>query len=265
MLSSALRSARRYLLPERVDQQLRQWRFTWRNARFRPYTVDFERYGETWRFFVGDRIGEDWYRSGWDWTEIDYLREQVVLEGDVILECGAHHGELTSFFGKWVGDKGRVVAFDPVPLNCSIIAENVKLNDLKNVQVENKAVGSTHGSTVMTGESNARVAGEGGVGRRVDVVRVDDYYDLRPTLLKIDVEGFEAEVLRGAEHVLATRPRLAIELHPNVLPRFGSSVEEVLALLAPHQYELSVRIKGEPEPRPYDGQPITEEAHLFAR
>lgn len=264
MVSRILRNLRRRLIPERLDQRLRRWRFSMQNAGHTPYAADFTAFGKPHKFWVGDRVGEAWFRAGWDWVEVGYIHDNVIRPGDVVLECGAHHGEMTLLFGDWVGPEGKVVAFDPVELNCSIIAENARINGLSNVRVEHAAVGAAPGSTVITDESNARVAGANGVGRTVAVTTVDTYAHLNPTVLKIDVEGFEGEVLRGAEAVLRTRPRIAMELHPNVLPRFGSSAKEVLDTLSGYGYTIQYRLKGDPEVRPYDGVPIKDEAHLFA-
>jgi hypothetical protein len=128
MLPRLLRAALRRVLPERLDQRLRAWRFALQNAGFTPYAADFTAFGKPHRFWVGDRIGEAWFRAGWDWVEIGYLRDHVIRPGDVVLECGAHHGELTLLFGDWVGPEGAVVAFDPVEMNTTIIAENARIN-----------------------------------------------------------------------------------------------------------------------------------------
>ena len=65
----------------------------------------------------------------------------------------------------------------------------------------------------------------------------------RVDLLKIDVEGFEAEVLRGAGRLLERGPRVALELHLDDVKRFGESARSVLELLPAERYrgEMMVR------------------------
>ncbi|CAN5606996.1 hypothetical protein BH23BAC4_BH23BAC4_17900 [soil metagenome] len=264
MIFRTIRSLRRKLVPPSIDQRIRAFHFWLQKRRFRPRVETFSRYGDTWRFYIGDPVGDAWFRGGWDWPEIDFLRNHVVTEGDVVLECGGHHGEMSSFFARWVGPSGKVIVFDPSPQNCRIIEENFRQNGAHNGHVHEAAVGARDGSLDMTLESNARIAEHAAATRRVQVTHLDAWIEHSPTFLKIDVEGFETEVLKGARAVLETRPKLAIELHPNVLPRFGSSTAEVVNLLSPYNYNLYFRLKGETQVLPYTGSPILAEGHLFA-
>jgi len=65
-----------------------------------------------------------------------------------------------------------------------------------------------------------------------------------PDLVKIDVDGFECSVLRGASQVMRRHPKVAIEVHPCWLPRYGSSASEVVALLSLDSYRLWVLSHG---------------------
>lgn len=63
----------------------------------------------------------------------------------------------------------------------------------------------------------------------------------RPSLIKIDIEGLEAEATKGADHLLSSvRPTLIIEIHPLQLKLSGSSEEEVFELLKKHRYGFEV-------------------------
>lgn len=249
------------LVPQSARALVKKLLFRFRNRGFTPYVTTFEYEGKAYQFYVGDRIGETWFKGGWDFGEVDYLRDHLVRPGDVVFECGAHHGENTILISDWVGPTGTVVAFEPVPRNVFTVRKQVELNELKNVRVVNAAVGSAPGSIRMTDESNAQVSR--GPGVDVDVVRLDDYIDLKPTLLKIDVEGFEAELLRGAQAVLALRPRISLEVHTPSLPRYGTSVEEVLSLVGERHYHWTAQFPGEPETWPWEGDTHGRVVHLF--
>ncbi len=251
-------------LPQRLRQFLKRIRFCFLNMGFVPYIHEVERFGLRFKYYVGDRIGESWCKGGWDWAEIQFLKDHMVQPGDVVLDCGAHHGELTMFFSRWVGESGKVISFDPVPLNAQIIRKNIELNGFTNVRVENKAVGSSTGIMRMTNESNAQVAGRRGSGIDVETVVLDSYVSLRPTFLKIDVEGFESELLKGARQMLSTRPKLAIEIHALSLPRYNTSVKEVFDLFFAEHYDLWVQYPPEQVVRPYNGSSIERTCHLFA-
>lgn len=251
------------LLPRPARALLRSGLFHVRNRGFSPYVLSLERDGQPFRFYVGDRIGETWHRLGWDWTELDHLRDHVVRPGDVVFECGAHHGEATILLSRWVGASGRVVAFEPVPRNVEILRRQVEINGLRNVTVVHAAVGKEPGRLRITDESNAEVAGRSGPGIEVEVVRLDDWLDRGPTVLKIDVEGFEAELLKGAQQILERRPRVSLELHAPALGRYGTSVEEVLRLAWADRYEWKMQLPGERTVQPFDGGVIDRSVHLF--
>ncbi len=262
-----MRSVKKLLndyLPQSARAHLKRGLFHVRNRGFQPYVAHFERYGRRFQFYVGDRIGEAWFQGGWDQGEISYVCEHMVEQGDVILECGAHHGELTILLSHSVGPQGKVLAFEPVPRNMEILQRQIELNDLSNVELVHAAVGREPGWVRITDESNAQVLAAG-PGVEVPVVSLDDYVHLQPTLLKIDVEGFEAELLKGAQEVLALKPKVALEIHTPSLGRYGTSVEEVLELVRWESYDWWKQYQGEQEVSPWRGEPIEQAVHFFGR
>ncbi|MEP0546130.1 MAG: FkbM family methyltransferase [Rhodothermales bacterium] len=226
--------------------------------------TEFERFGHRFKFFLGDRVGEMWFEWGGDTGEIAFLWEHMVEPGDVIFECGAHHGELTVLFAHRVGQEGKVVAFEPVPRNVEILERQVELNGFENVQIVPAAVGQEPGQVRITDESNAQVSPKG-PGIDVPVVRLDDYLHLKPTLLKIDVEGFEATLLKGAQQVLATKPKISLEIHTSSLSRYGTSAEEILELVGWESYEWWRQFPGEDEVLPWDREPVDRTIHIFGK
>jgi len=93
---------------------------------------------------------------------------------------------------------------------------------------------------------------------------LDELMSARPTLLKLDVEGFEDEVLAGALQILGLRPRIAMELHVEALRKFGRSVDAVLAPLMERGYELWIEWDDSDEPRRLQaGEEITHRVHIF--
>lgn len=237
-----------------------------RNRGFRPYVKRKTVEGVTFDFWVGDADGRDWYDRSCtdpDWPEMRFIRDHLVEPGDVLFECGAHHGCTTMILSRWVGESGKIVAFEPVPANCAIIEKTLELNAVTNVTLEAKAVGSSAGTVRIDGVSNSSVLrSRGGIETRQ--VRLDDYASLEPTFLKLDVEGYEVKVLKGARKILRGRPKLAIEVHAEQLPRFGSSVDELLGLIDTDAYRCWVQWNDADPPREFDARtPITTRVHLF--
>lgn len=149
-------------------------------------------------------------------------------QGKVIYDVGANVGVFSLFFARESGDKGEVIAFEPVASNYRVLCENLRLNGIANVRAIPLALGARAETRPVY-----RTAGESGTAsvmfssaldsryRQGEEVRVEPLdqavreHDLpAPHFIKIDVEGAEAEVLAGAERLLAaTRPDLWIELH----------------------------------------------------
>jgi FkbM family methyltransferase len=220
--------------------------------------------GLGFNFLIGDPVARSWYEGIWFSHEIRFIRDQIIKPGDVVFDCGAHHGCTTILFSKWVGSEGRVVAFEPFPSNAAILARNIELNQLTNVALEQKVLGAQRGRASISAESDAHVISQARVGIELPMVPLDDYVDQRPTFLKIDVEGFEVDVVRGAQEVLRLLPKLAIEIHGDALSRYGTSADELKSLLHLEWYNVWIQWNFENEPQPYRNERINGQVHLFA-
>ena len=131
---------------------------------------------------------------------------QLIAEirtGDTVWDIGANVGYYTTKFSESVGSSGRVVAFEPSPAAISRLRDSV--TDLNNVTIENLALSekeghatfyvSSSGSSVTDGLRRASEADEAHV---VEVARGDRFLkDSKPNVIKVDVEGFEREVISG--------------------------------------------------------------------
>ncbi len=269
MIKTLAKAALR-VLPASAEKRLRDLIYPYRGGSkfFRPYVVENKQMeGEVFDLLISDRIGRDWYDrpciNNPIWLEMRFARDRIISKGDVIFECGAHHGCSTILLSKWVGPAGRIVTFEPEPSNFSTLQRNVELNHLANVSARRAAVGAEDG------ELRFDVAGSSiatnGKGVAVPVVRLDDFADLNPTILKVDVEGFELDVLRGAKRILERRPKLHLEIHTDLLDRYGASVDAILELIHIEDYNAWIQWKDDQEPQPYNPEePITSRVHLFA-
>ena len=152
-----------------------------------------------------------------------FIMDHLIGQGDVVLECGGHHGCTAIVLSNWVGGDGKVVTFEPLPANYGIIDKNIQQNGLQNVILERKVVGAERGKITIKNASNSSVT-LSGEGVEVELTCLDEFEHLNPAFIKIDVEGFEMQVLQGAKKILSTRPKLAIEIHSERLSRYGASV-----------------------------------------
>jgi FkbM family methyltransferase len=217
---------------------------------FVPHTTRIEMVGECFDFHVGDNAGQKWYvePANRDWPEMRFIRDRLLRPSDLVVDCGCHHGVTTLLFSRWLNRRGRVIAFDANPANALIAQKNIMLNRCENAEIHFSAVGNANGFTAIIPQSNARVERTKRAGTiRVPMTRLDDFLGSQgPDLIKMDVEGHEIEVLRGASALLACRrTRLAIEVHASLLRRSGDSAEAIFEILRPDDYQFWIGIGNE--------------------
>ncbi|MCY4568994.1 MAG: FkbM family methyltransferase, partial [Candidatus Poribacteria bacterium] len=122
-----------------------------------------------------------------------------------------------------VKDAGVVVAFEPALRTCGYLRENVSLNRFENVTVVNKGLGDSieqrhlyyAEAGLAEGTASLKYANERAASERVTLDTIDNLISELPVpdFIKIDVEGYQLEVLRGGEHCLKTHaPLLMAEL-----------------------------------------------------
>lgn len=152
--------------------------------------------------------------------------------GDLFVDVGANVGTYTVLASGAAG--ARAVAFEPIPLTFSRLKRNLAVNELNAlVDARREGVGAAAGrllfSTDRDTNNHAITPGEPGSesALEVPVTTLDDALTgLAPTLLKIDVEGMEVDVLRGATAVLASPSLRAISME--LTPFRGYDLGEVV-------------------------------------
>ncbi len=171
--------------------------------------------------------------------------------GDVIVEVGAHVGVFTMIMARWVGATGHVHAFEPNPICREALVDHLCLNDLRDrVTVSPSALSDKEGTasfyavgTSGTSSLSDLCIREDAEHVTVPVTTIDHYClsnDIRPHLIKIDVEGFEFSVLKGARETLTkSRPTILVEFHPMNWSRLGIDPGRAYAQLADLDYTLS--------------------------
>ena len=155
-----------------------------------------------------------------------HVIQGALRTGDVFIDVGANIGLMTLAAAQSVGLGGEVHAFEPMPDVCDILRINVSLNGSDNVHVHQLALGSTterralyERAWVNRGGAASLVRPErsDGAEHQIHVVKLDSYLPretlARVRMIKVDVEGWELEMLRGAETLLAeeSAPALCIE------------------------------------------------------
>lgn len=181
---------------------------------------------------------------------IPVLRPWIPADA-VVLDVGAHAGQFAKLFAR-LAPEGRVLAVEPGGYALSILRPALRLNRLRNVSVHAVGLGAEPGDLTLSmpvkrsgslgfGLSHFGEATRETVQQRVPVTTVDrllaEQGIERLDFLKADIEGWEAQMLRGAAETLANlRPVLWLEVVAAHLARAGDSPAALAELLAAHDY-----------------------------
>jgi FkbM family methyltransferase len=227
-------------------------RRTYRRLRFSPYTIDKEVAGEHIRFYIGDVVGEEWYVPYSENPELIWVKKHL-HGGDLFVDCGCHHGMVSMLASRWIGHEGRVVAFDGLPENIEIVRKNVSLNGIFNVESHNIAVGSKNGTVRFARASNGYITERSDNVVEVPIVTLDQFFaDRRLDFLKVDVEGHELEVMKGARRIIRDLvPALNIEVHCVQFDRPEESIRAIFEELPAGRYRVEVLLDYNGEPLPH--------------
>lgn len=203
------------------------------------------------------RLAAAYRQVMWNPEEYDAFRK-VVKPGATVLDIGANLGGYTVLLAQWVGPEGRVHAFEPAPGARAGLIRHVVLNGLGDrVVVHPEALSAGAGKArfraVGIQGDNRLVSGSATDGIEVSTTSIDDFclaHDVRPAFIKLDVEGAELDVLRGARATIASAGdalELYVEMHPHLWSAFGYSRAELEAELD-HQGLRAERLDGRPDP-----------------
>jgi FkbM family methyltransferase len=195
----------------------------------------------------------------WEWTQIDLIRNGVVVKpvvdvlssvlrpGDVFVDAGAHIGCSTLAGRERVGPGGRVIAIEPQPYNSQRLLRNAYLNDFRNIEVhlavlgrEEKTVALAYQSVTDSARLSLRLDAEHDHPqrfvvpmRRLDHLLAEARVD-SARLLKLDVRGYELEVLEGLGNLLAAFDYFIVE----ILEPQSESARSVVRLFRDARYQL---------------------------
>ena len=148
------------------------------------------------------------------------LVNSLLKPGATVVDVGANIGYYVLLAANRVGQSGRIIAFEPEPDNLVELRMNVECNGLSNVEIRPFAVGAETGQIVFATGVNGRVCSGMAASDtvRVPIVTLDTTLTDTIDMIKIDVEGYEGEVLAGAESTIKQcRPNLFVEIHPTLM------------------------------------------------
>jgi FkbM family methyltransferase len=178
----------------------------------------------------------------------DYLINGSVLkEGDVVLDIGANIGYYVLIESQIVGASGKVYAVEPVQENIELLKKNLQLNNIKNVETYQLAFGQCNEESEIYLSSSAnlcsmdkKTVGGANIGtQKVSQVTPDTFLKnkLSPSLIRMDVEGYEYEIFKGMPQTLKGDLKILVELHSsNYLS--AEKLSEIFQILTQNNFRV---------------------------
>ena len=177
-----------------------------------------------------------------------YMR--TIRNGDVVIEIGANQGHFTTIFSHLVGNKGKVYAFEPIPTTFRRLSRDVSANRwFDNVVFNNLAAGDVTGpitlhmpdddhgqASIMPQEVGSWSNAQEVSTYDCQICKLDDYIKdnsfAKPSFIKIDVEGAELLVLKGAIETLTKhQPLIYLEICYAWSRNFGYAPSDIVSFL----------------------------------
>ena len=231
------------LVPHRIRKGLHNRRFVRNNARWdairgTPQSLVRSLGGVRMRLYGDSRLCEMLYFDQFEPETRGFL-DAFLRPGDVLLDVGANVGLYTIAAARIVGNAGQVHAFEPCSQTFSRLEENVRLNGFGNVSCHRLALSDSNAEAELALAKDGFDAwnslgkpymGETGGHETVRTVTLDSFVSQhrlegRVTVIKIDVEGWEKQVLVGGEKLLAAAnaPAMCVEFTEEAAQLAGSS------------------------------------------
>lgn len=192
---------------------------------------------------VNESVGWTCFRERrWD-PHVEACVRTLLRPGQTAIDVGANIGYFTAVLAQCVGPGGRVWAFEPVPETYELLTLCRALNEYVQVTPMRVALGAANGSIEITydrrhsGIATMHPDQVAGHAQRVELRSLDTLVSTgevgrRPDLIKVDVEGHELDVLRGARNTIReTSPIIVLELNERTARVAGWTLAELAELL----------------------------------
>jgi FkbM family methyltransferase len=210
------------------------------------------------RFFYATAQAASWYDplSYRNRRELEWLIQNIEPEGQKIIDAGAYHGLYATVLAKAAGERGDVVAVDPVPSNQAVIEVNLAINGLRG-RIEACIVSNVDGEVGFSAHSCGHIVDRGGIrcqSRRLCSILPD------ATIVKLDIEGAEFDVIPAQIDELTAARVWIVEIHP----ARGRDPATVLDAFRTRPFDLWWGHPTTGEVEPYLSEPWTARATLIA-
>lgn len=190
------------------------------------------------------------FLEGERFVEERTLLRRLLRPGMTVADVGANIGYYLLLFQQAVGPTGRIICIEPSEENLPELRKNIKANRVGEALLHEVALGIEDGEIGLRSGINSGIVPLANASHIVPIRRLDSLVTERVDLLKINVEGYEGQVLGGAGALIERdRPVIFLELHPHIVGKFGFTVRGILSDLARHYPSIRLFEKAENDGR----------------
>ena len=191
------------------------------------------------RFYPSNLSEQLWVDRSWREPELTLIRAYLRL-GDKVIDVGANVGDTAITASLKVGSKGKVWAVEAHPRTYGYLLGNIKLNGVSNIEALNAAAATEPGRLLFGNDRRDDMNRVGQPGIEVDAIRLDDLIQFSGDidLLKIDVEGYELQVLGGAPKILNRTHFVLFEVSEAHFRNFGYNLTDLLETFVKYGFTL---------------------------
>lgn len=217
-------------------------------SNFIPKLVRFSDSLGEFDFWINSEVCGSWYPPD-AWVRGPEYQQlgRLIKPGDRVLEVGCNIGFTTMLLSRFVGETGYVLAVDVVPDNVILAQATAFLNSARNVCILQTAVGEAQGEIGFSNQLNGLLNRDASSKAPLTSCDVLDKKFGPFNALKVDVEGYEGFVLKGATRLLSRFPKLALEIHSTAITGYGMTVDDLLCLFHAEKYEGMMYARHNPQ------------------
>ncbi len=204
------------------------------------------------------------FKYSWFYPEIyevdktDFVKKNCKA-GDTVIDIGAHLGIFSFFLAKQVGNSGKVYSFEPAKNTYKALTQTIQYNELnKIVNIRQQAVLDSSGEIAFYIFNSSRISNANSISSQnldtvaqkilVKSISLDDLYREENiqnlTLLKIDAEGAELDILKGGKNLITKfQPFITLEVHPKSFEEPSKTMTEIYEIIIQYGYKVCINNK----------------------
>lgn len=240
------------LLPHKLAYYLRT-----RHLRHGPELIQVDFLGSQILIKSKEDVGHNMALGSFELSDINYFISNM-KDNDIVYDIGANVGAYCVSIGNKFPSI-KIYAFEPIPLNASMIRTSLCFNRIRNVEVIQSCVSDVSGTVSFSLAEDSAYSSMIDTKRKNEIEKIsvratslNDFIKknktLKPTIIKIDVEGAEMKVLKGGSNLfscLRSRPRLILmELYDQNLKMFEGSISEIVYMMKDWKYKPYIIVNG---------------------